>query len=164
MTSLRLHHAYLLQVYHQPARSRATPGLWWIHLLPEEVQRHRVPLIYILAGDKKGDTYLQPYFECYDICSFYSTYPSKLEYIFHALAKYFGNNIEWFNFILSVIIDIELFIDYPAKHYSNWLNKTINTVEPKLSYNLLLQAMQSDCIACNSSQSLSSLINATSKF
>ena len=29
----------------------------------------------------------------YDICSFYSTYPSKIEYVF-AVAKYFGNDIE----------------------------------------------------------------------
>ena len=28
-----------------------------------------------------------------DICSFYSTYPSKIEYVF-AVAKYFGNDIE----------------------------------------------------------------------
>ena len=29
----------------------------------------------------------------YDICSFYSTYPSKIQYVF-AVAKYFGNDIE----------------------------------------------------------------------
>ena len=29
----------------------------------------------------------------HDICSFYSTYPSKIEYVF-AVAKYFGNDIE----------------------------------------------------------------------
>ena len=29
----------------------------------------------------------------YDICSFYSTYPIKIEYVF-AVAKYFGNDIE----------------------------------------------------------------------
>ena len=121
-----------------------------------------LPLIYILAGDKKGDTYsyvlnIMKYFfdqhcpvdmvegfhrgfktrvnrpkpsvqeyvravreeqvmtdyhldrlsvgktpskrrrtchtHLYDICSFYSTYPSKIEYVF-AVAKYFGNDIE----------------------------------------------------------------------
>ena len=29
----------------------------------------------------------------YDLCSFYTTYPTKIEYLF-AVAKYFGNNIE----------------------------------------------------------------------
>ena len=29
----------------------------------------------------------------YDLCSFYLTYPTKIEYLF-AVAKYFGNNIE----------------------------------------------------------------------
>ena len=29
----------------------------------------------------------------HDICSFYSTYPSKIEYVF-TVAKYFGNDIE----------------------------------------------------------------------
>ena len=28
----------------------------------------------------------------YDLCSFYTTYPTKIEYLF-AVAKYFGNNI-----------------------------------------------------------------------
>ena len=55
--------------------------------------------------------------QLHEICSLYSTYPNKLEYLF-ALAKYFGTDIERFNFILSVIITIELFI-YQAIHYLN---------------------------------------------
>ena len=36
MTLSHYQHAYLLKVYHQPTRSRATTGLGWLHLLAEE--------------------------------------------------------------------------------------------------------------------------------
>ena len=36
MTSSHYQHAYLLNVYHQPTRSRATTGLGWLHILAEE--------------------------------------------------------------------------------------------------------------------------------
>ena len=46
MTSSHYQHAYLLKVYHQPTRSRATTGLGWLHLLAEEEQGH-CPHLYM---------------------------------------------------------------------------------------------------------------------
>jgi hypothetical protein len=45
------------------------------------------PSVQEYVREVKEETHL------HDICSFYSTYPSKIEYVF-AVAKYLGNDIE----------------------------------------------------------------------